>query len=429
MVKTHVIFLLIALFLANFAQTQELYNGCSAAFEVCPNTTFNLNNSASNITFCTGCEDDFTFCFTPQNTVWFTFTTNATGGDVTVDFSNLNFALNPGQDTDIQALILEASVPCNSATYIQVSNCVSNGSGPFSLNALGLTPNTTYYIVVDGDNTGPGITAAAECSFDLNITGPGVNRPTPTINMTTSASSICLNEVVLFEANLTDCPDSSSYNWFINGELVAVTDAHIFSTSNLVDGDILTVGNRCFTDCIEFLTASSPAMAVYAFTVDAGTDQTVVPGAAVTLNGITSAPAYSWEPAFLFSNPLILNTLVFPEETTIITLTATENGCTLSDYITITVSSDLFIPTLFSPNGDGINERWLIDGIEEYPDNSIHIYDRWGQEVFQSRSYSTTKAWDGTVRSGAVTEGVFFYVLELNDTKNQQYKGSITVIR
>lgn len=163
--------------------------------------------------------------------------------------------------------------------------------------------------------------------------------------------------------------------------------------------------------------------------VDAGADQSSTPGAAVTLNGITSAPTHHWEPSFLFSNPLVLNALVFPEETTTITLTATENGCTLSDHITVTISKELFIPTMFSPNGDGVNERWLIEGIEEYPNNSIHIYDRWGQEVFQSRSYSTTKAWDGTVKSGVVTEGVFFYVLELNDSKNKQYKGSITVIR
>jgi gliding motility-associated-like protein len=84
---------------------------------------------------------------------------------------------------------------------------------------------------------------------------------------------------------------------------------------------------------------------------------------------------------------------------------------------------------MFSPNGDNVNDLWVIDGLDKYPNNYIYIYDRWGQEVFQSRSYSIIKAWDGRVRSGTVSEGVFYYVLELNDDDNQQYKGSITVIR
>lgn len=427
--KSGVIFLLMLLFSVNSARTQEIYNGCSTAFEVCPNTVFSLNNIGANVTFCAGCEDDFNFCFTTQNSIWFTFTTNSIGGDVTVNFTNLNFNINPGQDTELQAVILEAPTPCSSASYNQVGNCISNGAGPFSLNAVGLPANTTYYIVVDGDNTGAGITSAAECTFDMEVTGTGVTRPTPGVTLTASSTSICLNEVVYFQASLTDCPDSLSYNWYINSELVAVTDTNVFSTSNLLDGDVVTVENSCYTNCIEIVSSDSPPIAVYSFNIEAGADQTISPGTAVSINGITSAPVYNWEPAFLFSNPLVLNTIVFPEETTTITLTATENGCTLSDYLTITVSDGLFIPNMFSPNGDDINELWIIEGIEDYPDNSIHIYDRWGQEVFQSRAYSSSKAWDGTVRSGTVTEGVFYYVLELNDEDNQQYKGSITVIR
>jgi gliding motility-associated-like protein len=257
----------------------------------------------------------------------------------------------------------------------------------------------------------------------------GVNRPTATVNLITSSTSICSNDVVFFEATLTDCPDNSSYSWSINGQIVAVTDSNVFSTSALIDGDILTVENSCFINCLEFITINSPPMSVYSFDVEAGADQSATPGAPVSVSGVTNAPIHVWEPTFLFSNPLALNTLFFPEETTTITLTATENGCTLSDYLTVTVSEELLIPRMFSPNGDNINDLWVISGIDKYPDNSIYIYDRWGQEVFQSRSYSLIKAWDGKVMSKTVSEGVFYYVLELNDVNKQKYKGSITVIR
>ena len=84
---------------------------------------------------------------------------------------------------------------------------------------------------------------------------------------------------------------------------------------------------------------------------------------------------------------------------------------------------------MFSPNNDGINDSWIIKGIEKYPNNRIVIYDRWGQEVFKSSSYNSEKAWKGRVKSNIVTEGVFYFVLELNNEEKKQYKGSITVIR
>lgn len=424
-----VIFLLMVLFVAKNAASQETYNDCSTAIEVCPNTTFSANNIGANVTFCPGCEDDFNFCFTTQNTIWFTFTTNGTGGDVTVNFSNLVFSTNPGQDSELQALILEAPTPCNSASYAQVGNCISNGSAPFALNAVGLPANTTYYIVVDGDNTGAGITAAAECSFDLTISGTGVSRPTPGLTLNQSSNSICLNEVVFFEAILNDCPDSTSFNWYINGNLVAVSDTNVYSTSELQNGDILTVENSCYSNCIEIVDATSTPFNVYSFNVDAGPDQTVLPGTTVSIGGITSAPDYNWTPAYLFSNPSLLNTLVEITEPITLTLTATENGCTLSDQITINISNELFIPNMFSPNGDNVNEFWIIKGIEAFPDNTVRIYDRWGQEVFQSTGYSVTKAWDGRLSSGTITEGVFYYVLHLNSGSEEILKGSITVIR
>ena len=429
MKNSSVIFLLMLLFVANHATSQETYNGCATALEVCPNTTFSVNNIDANVTFCPGCEDDFNFCFTTQNSIWFTFTTNPLGGDVTVSFSNLVFEINPGQDNELQAVILEAPTPCSSASYAQVGNCVSNGTAPFTLNALALAPNTTYYIVIDGDNNGAGITSAAECSFDLTISGTAVNRPTPGISLTPSSTSICLNEVVFFEATLTDCPDSLNYNWFINGDLVAVSDTNTYSTSELQDGDILSVENSCYSDCIEIVSDASTPFNVYSFNIDAGVDQTVLPETTVSINGITSAPDHNWEPTYLFSNPSLLSTFVEITETITLTLTATENGCTLSDQLTIFISDELFIPNMFSPNGDDVNEFWIIEGIEAYPDNTLRIYDRWGQEVFQSTGYNLKKAWDGKLRSGVITEGVFFYVLQLNNGGDEVLKGSITVIR
>lgn len=426
---TRVIFLLTVFCISQTSTAQETYNNCNSAFELCPNNNYSFNNIGSNVTFCPGCEDDFNYCFATDNTIWMTFTTNSTGGDVQIDFTNLVFQSNPGQDTELQATIIEAVAPCDATTYTQIGNCVSAATTNFSLNAAGLPANTTYYIVVDGDNTGAGITSPAECSFDLAISGTGVDRPVPTAFVGTLTPNSCLNDLVTYEAILNNCPDSSDYQWFINGTLVAVTPDPFFQTSALHDGDIVSVQNTCFTQCVDTVTGTAAQpQSVYVINVDAGQDLTINYGESIQLFGSTSATVYSWTPTFLLNSSTVLNPIANPTETTTFTLTAEENGCTLSDQVTITVLTDLVIPNTFSPNDDTNNDAWVIHGLEAFPKNSVTIYDRWGQVAFSAINYTELKAWDGMIRGKKASEGVYYYVLDLGDGSDLK-KGSLTLIR
>ncbi len=408
---------------------QELYNACNSALEICPNQTYSLNNLAANKTLCPGCEDDFTFCFTSNNSIWLTFTTNSIGGDVQVDFSNLVFSMNIGQDDALQATMLSATVPCNSTSYTSVGTCESNGNLPFSLTAAALPPNTLYYIVISGDFTGAGITSAAECDFDLLISGTGIDRPVPSVSLITSSLNICKNELFSANAILTNCPDTSAFNWFVNGVLSAVTSDAFFQTTELNQGDIVSLETNCYSFCAEMVTATTPGISVYSFPIDAGPDQIINSGETTQLNGSTSALVYGWSPSFGISDPSSLTPLVYPTSTTTYTLTASEAGCTLTDYVTINIEEELIFPTTFSPNDDGINDRWEIGGVSLYPNCFVKIYNRWGQEIYQSIGYSVEKSWDGTGNTGKLSEGVYFYIVELRDENKQEYKGSITLIR
>ncbi len=419
----------IVLLTINLVSAQEANNYCSSATVLCPNTLISSNNIDANSATCPGCEDDFNFCFSIENSIWFQFTTNATGGDAQIDFSNLNFEANPGQGMGLQATIILPLAPCSAGSYTQIGNCVSNSTANFSLNAIGLLPNTTYYFVVDGDNAGAGVTSAAEATFDISISGTGVLRPTPIITITDSGSTICLNDQVIFVASTQDCQLSSDYSWLINGELVAVTTDSIFTTTALNDGDILTVETDCYTLCPERVSASSNVFSVYSFPIDAGADLTTDIGIPTTVNGITTAPIHTWSPSFLFSNPASLNTIVTTNETVTITLSATENGCTLTDYFVLTVNDILDFPNAFSPNGDNRNEKWLIAGIDNYPNCEVSIYTRWGQEIYKSRGYSEKKAWDGMINSRKAASGVYYYIVDINDGESEPFKGTITLFR
>jgi hypothetical protein len=188
------IFLMSTFFFCRSLSAQEVYNNCLSALEICPSQTYSVNNLGANAITCAGCEDAFAFCFAPQNSIWLRFLTNATGGNIQVDFTNLAFESNVGQDNELQATIVQATSPCDGSTYSALGNCVSNASGNFTLNALGLLPSTTYYIVIDGDNTGIGVTSPAECTFDAAISGTGIDRPAPTVSISAPLTPLCLFE-------------------------------------------------------------------------------------------------------------------------------------------------------------------------------------------------------------------------------------------
>lgn len=90
--------------------------------------------------------------------------------------------------------------------------------------------------------------------------------------------------------------------------------------------------------------------------------------------------------------------------------------------------TDFFIPEGFSPNIDGINDLFVIKGIENYSANKIEIYNRWGQKVFEAKPY--TNNWDGKSQSSLnvsgdqLPVGTYFYILDLGNGFSV-YKGTI----
>jgi gliding motility-associated-like protein len=98
------------------------------------------------------------------------------------------------------------------------------------------------------------------------------------------------------------------------------------------------------------------------------------------------------------------------------------NNCSASANFTINYTrenceDEVFVPQGFSPNGDGINDAYSIEGIEKYPENYLRIYNRWGTLVFEEKGYKNT--WEGTSETGIgsngerLPTGTYFYILEL----------------
>ncbi len=87
-----------------------------------------------------------------------------------------------------------------------------------------------------------------------------------------------------------------------------------------------------------------------------------------------------------------------------------------------------FLFNEFSPNGDGINDVLAINCLEDYPENFIQIFDRYGNLVFEAQRMTDGDTWDGTRNNEAVPDGTYFYVLDLGDGSEIR-KGWIQIIR
>lgn len=413
----------------NLSFGQEIYNNCNQALLLCPQKTETISNVGANKSLCSFCEDDFTLCFTPTNTIWLKFETNATGGDVNVNFSNIVFETNVGQGNQLQATIFSAVAPCDGTTYSMVGSCITNSAGNFTVSGLALLPLTTYYVVVNGAKNG-GATIPAEATMKVNVSGNGINRPIPSIAIGIPNDTLCPGETHIFYTTLTNCSDSTTYTWFINGDLVAITDSTFLETSAIKNGDVISVSNTCFETCQVEVTASSVPITVIDFIVDAGTDGNIQQGQSFVLQGNTNAPVYYWTPVFSLSSPSVIMPIASPEVTTTYFLTGINNGCFLSDDVTVFVGDILNITNTFTPNGDGFNDRWEIPSLEKYPNCLVQIFDRWGQLLYQTTGYSANKAWDGKSKGKDMEPSVYFYVIEVRDPQfSEPIRGSLTLVR
>lgn len=143
---------------------------------------------------------------------------------------------------------------------------------------------------------------------------------------------------------------------------------------------------------------------------------------------------YQWTPSYSLSDANVNNPLASPEQSTLYYLTVTDtNQCTGIDSLYIIVRnkpfSNFFIPDVITPNGDGINDYWHIRDLERYPNNSVRVINRWGDEVLNEAPYSQT--WTGTFRGEPLPGATYYYVIKVKNDEGQEatFNGPITIIR
>ena len=394
------------------------------------------NINASNIT-CNGICDGWAISNTIGGTTPYTY--NWTPGNLAQDsISNLcaNTYIVTVTDsnnctvTDSIAII-EPTLITATSTKIDVtctSNCdgsatsnPSNGTGPYTFQwngntALGQAATETglcfgLNTVVIIDRNGCSITDTINLgATDTVLADAGLD------------TSICLGTPI----NLSGIPSGTftSVEWF---ELPSITS---LGTTNSITTTPTSIGVICyafqvtgaciFTDTVCITVDPLPI-------ADAGLDVSIFENENTTLNA-TGGTTYNWTPSIGLSDTTIFNPIASPEETTTYFVTVTSvSGCIATDSVIVTVLPNIKFPDGISPNGDGKNDVWIIDFIEQFPENVVEIYNRWGELLFHADGYQ--QDWDGTYNGKELPIGTYYYIIDLHDESIKPFTGPLTILR
>ena len=237
-------------------------------------------------------------------------------------------------------------------------------------------------------------------------------NPLPLIAATATKLSVCPGDTVVLIAS----GNATSYQWSGGPAASTYTVTPLLSTVYSVTG---TDGNSCTNISTVSITENS-------ITVNAGADITICPGYTANLvavaGGATSGATYHWSNGNFLNDSTSQNPSASPDTTTLFVVVAKNGSCNSRDSITVytirTPECIIYIYNGITPNGDGNNDSWFIDGIQAYPKNNVMVFNRWGSKVWGGRNYNNKDMiWKGTDQQGqALPDGTYYYVIELYDT-------------
>ncbi|MEN8927471.1 MAG: gliding motility-associated C-terminal domain-containing protein [Flavobacteriales bacterium] len=415
--------LLISSQLSYFSQAAN--DNCGSAVDLCIGNSKSGDTDGATADVCATCADGATVigsaCFDMEKTIWYQFTTNATGGAANIDVSGINCSVGMG---GISGIVYRATTPCNSATYTAVSNCEVNSTADFTLNAVGLLANTTYYILIASD-------ASSSCGFDIEVSGPAVVLPPSVITISNNigATIICPEDEVTFTASTLNCTNPR-VKWFVNGSQAAeTTNGAAWTDDYFRNGQVVTA--ELFCDCGSVSNSNPVIVNVHPYiNISAGPYVNIPFGGSTQLKG-SGGITYSWAPSSTLDNPNIADPIATPLSTTNYILTATSaEGCRFFSDVIVNVLDSIFVPNTFTPNGDGVNDTWQINLIDNFPKAEVTVFNRTGQIVFKTIGYPVSARWDGTRNGKSLPASTYYYTISLSiDSEQERVRtGSVTII-
>ncbi len=181
----------------------------------------------------------------------------------------------------------------------------------------------------------------------------------------------------------------------------------------------LSITNRC-----ETLTSSRSVSLATPLALDELRENNVCEGESILIEGPVDAERFAWSTG-------VSDTEIEVNSAGLYLVTITDSaGCSFEDSVRIVSICEVqvFVPNVFSANGDGINDQFCAE-YKNVRTAQVQIFNRWGQLVYESDDL--LKCWDGTNVSEAVPEGTYYYVIEGEGTDGESFsqRSFITLLR
>lgn len=191
---------------------------------------------------------------------------------------------------------------------------------------------------------------------------------------------------------------------------------------------IATVSDDCYFDTAHVNVEVYPVP-----TLTARRDTAIMAGSPVRLTATSDAGnVFTWSPATFLDNPFGTKPVATPTQNMIYTVAiANDYGCQSLDEVKIWVTpvcNQLYVPEAFTPNGDGKNDRFMAIDYGQNQMQSLQIYNRYGQLVFEGNSFE--EGWDGTFRGQPQPIGTYAYLLRVYcNNADRLISGNVTLLR
>ncbi len=246
---------------------------------------------------------------------------------------------------------------------------------------------------------------------------------------TASADTVCANERIYFTADSRD--SSYGYTWHsgdgvsANGETweYSYQKAGIYEVAHILNNDY------CFDTLIRDIVVKD-------FTLELSASKTLADrGTPVILQTAAGEPYYvtAWRPAELLGDQTALSQQVIADTTRTYTVIGeSAYGCVDSAEVSVEVNPIVYLPSSFTPNGDGKNDFFrIVNWGDPIIVTQFRIYDRWGREVWTGNGANAFTGWDGNYNGAPAEMGVYYYIFEgqLPSGAITAQQGDVTLLR
>jgi gliding motility-associated-like protein len=327
-----------------------------------------------------------------------------------------------------------ADISVNSTETITNANCSNLSAGAITVNATGGIVPYTYSInggAFQSSNVFTGLTQGVK-TISIKDAFCGILNKQVTVGFTDNLTltknndtTVCAGAPVQMNAASTA---NAAFAWTPAAGLSnAAISNPIAINSATTTYTVTATLNTCVKTANVIITIKPNPI------ISAGADKTIVSGDVVTLDGsANNAISIAWTPSATLTGANTFTPVAKPSVTTTYLLTVVDNNsCTSTDDAKITVIPYcLNVQNAFTPNGDGINDKWVVTNGSACTSQIVAaVFNRYGTEVYKNDNYQNN--WDGMYKGKPVPDGTYYYVLtyKLINGVSQILKGDVTVLR